>query len=88
MEQEKQHGMGIEVHAPGQFWAKLTGADVKGLLIVIIILMATGALFIQAQENTKGELFIKITFLDESLMGKKWVNGKFVEVLKNEPAPK
>lgn len=53
MEQEKQHGIGLEVHAPGQFWAKVTGGDVKGLLIVIIILMATGSLFLQAQENTR-----------------------------------
>ena len=55
-----ENGVTVEAHGPGGFWGKVSGADVKGLLMVIIILMGFGAIAYQnyeqanqAAENTR-----------------------------------
>lgn len=43
----------VEVHGPGGLWAKLGGADIKSLFVVIIILMAAATLWLQSDANSK-----------------------------------
>lgn len=81
-----ERGMTIEGHGPGGFWAKVSGGDLKSLFVVIIILLACGAIWVQNdkiadQQDQRSQADRKI-FLEQHSMTQKLL----AQVITNQQA--
>lgn len=48
---DNESGVTVEAHGPGGLWGRVSGADVKGLLMVIIILLGFAAIGWQSYQQ-------------------------------------